>query len=55
MTYRIESKNELGEWENGIGDGEVYEYDTVDELMEDVAYIGIDDFETSGTYRIVES
>jgi len=54
MSYRIESKNELNEWEDGIGDQEVYEYETKKELLEDVKYMDIDDFETSGTYRIVE-
>lgn len=56
MKYRIESKNELGKWEDGIGDQEIYEYDTEAELLNDVEYmdLGIENFKTNGIYRMVE-
>ena len=50
--FRIETRNEAGEWENGIGDGEVYEYETREEAAADAVMMDLDSFEAE--WRIVE-
>lgn len=40
--YYLKSRNELGEIEDGIGDGEVYEYTTIEEFLDDNSRMGID-------------
>ena len=52
MIYLI-SKNPAGEWEHGLGDGKIYEYQTEQEAREDLAITGID--LNSEIYRLIEA
>ena len=45
LKYYIQTENELNEWEHGLGDNEVYEYETEAAAVSAIQLMGYTDTE----------